>query len=95
MFFLDSLTSPKSVAYNMARDLGMPAARNSIFIDADTEDATVVKERLLRAVALARNNGVAVAIGHPHPWTLQALRSTEDYLRGADVKLVYLSDVVQ
>jgi len=95
MFFLDSLTSPKSVAYNTARELGMPAARNSIFLDDDTEDAAVVEERLRRAVQLARNNGIAVAIGHPHRWTFDALRSSEKFLLGAGVDLVYVSELVE
>jgi len=95
LFFLDSSTSPKSVAYNTARELGIPAVRNSIFLDADTEDADEVEARLRRAVRIAKRNGYAVAIGHPHRWTLEAIRNSTTFLKGAGVELVYVSDLVQ
>lgn len=95
LFFLDSLTSAKSVAYNTARELGLPAARNALFLDADTEESYVVEERLHRAVSIARRNGSAVAIGHPHPWTLEALRDSLTFLKGSGVELVYVSELVQ
>jgi hypothetical protein len=95
LFFLDSLTSPKSVAYNTARELGVPAARNSIFLDADTEDAAVVSKRLRGLAATALRGGSAVGIGHPHPWTLEAIRDTMGYFENAGVELVYVSELVE
>ena len=95
IFFLDSLTSAKSVAYNTARAAGIPAARNSVFLDADTEDIEVVEERLRRLVAMAQRNGAAIGIGHPHMWTLEAIRSNLAYLENAGVELVYVSELVE
>jgi polysaccharide deacetylase 2 family uncharacterized protein YibQ len=94
VFFLDSLTSPKSVAYNTARALGVPAARNSVFLDADTEDSEVVEERLRRLVAVAQRQGSAIGIAHPHPWTLEALKANRTYLDNSGVELVYVSELV-
>jgi len=95
LFFVDSLTSPKSVAYNTARELGVPTVRNTIFLDADTEDAAVVKERLLELVQTARRNGSALGIGHPHRWTLEALENSRALLRDAGVELVPVCELVQ
>lgn len=95
LFFLDSLTSPKSVAYNTARELGVPTARNDLFIDADTEDPDVVEERLRRLVDTAKRHGEAVGIGHPHRWTLEAIKASRGYLEGAGVDLVYVSDLME
>lgn len=95
LFFLDSLTSQKSVAYNTAVEMGIPAAINNVFIDADTDDPGEVGERLHRLVALAHKHGSAVGIGHPHRWTLEALREYRPYLLNAGVELVAVSEVVR
>jgi polysaccharide deacetylase 2 family uncharacterized protein YibQ len=95
LFFLDSLTSAKSLAYNVARELGVPAARNSVFLDADTEDPVVVEERLRRLVAVAQRAGSAIGIGHPHRWTLEAIEANTAYLENAGVELVYVSELVE
>jgi len=94
LFFLDSLTSSKSVAYNVARDLSVPAARNDLFLDDDTEDRDVVERRIHELVGLAERDGSAIGIGHPHPWTLEALRGSRAYLKNAGVELVTVSDLV-
>lgn len=95
LFFLDSLTSAESVAYTAARDMGVPAARNDLFIDADTEDTAVVEQRIRQLVNTARKRGTAVGIGHPRRWTLEALRNSEAFLKDAEIELVFLTDLVE
>ncbi|HEX6789979.1 MAG TPA: divergent polysaccharide deacetylase family protein [Candidatus Krumholzibacteria bacterium] len=94
LFFLDSLTSPKSLAYNAAVQSGLRAAQNSMFIDDDTERTGDVADRIRELVKRARETGVAIGIGHPHPWTLEALRDNLDYLEEAGVELVTVCDLV-
>jgi len=95
LFFLDSLTSSKSIAYNTARSLGVPAARNDLFIDADTEDRGDVEARLDRLAALARARGYAIGIGHPRPWTYDAIRAWRERAEDSGVELVFLSQLVE
>jgi polysaccharide deacetylase 2 family uncharacterized protein YibQ len=95
LFFLDSLTSNKSVAYNTARELGVATARNSLFLDTDTEDAEVVERRIRQLVSMARANGSAVGIGHPRRWTLAALENSKSFLDNTDIELVFLTDIVE
>ena len=95
VFFLDSLTSPESVAYNAAVDAGLPAAINDEFIDDGTQSRDEVDARLRNLVETARKQGTAVGIGHPHPWTLEALRDFDDYLLTTEVELVPLCDLVK
>ena len=95
VFFLDSLTSPESVAYNAAVDAGLPAAINDEFIDDATQRRDDVDARLRELVETARKKGAAVGIGHPHPWTLEALRDFDDYLLTTEVELVPLCDLVK
>jgi polysaccharide deacetylase 2 family uncharacterized protein YibQ len=94
LFFLDSLTSPKSLAYNAAVEAGLRAARNSFFLDDATERCDDVEARLHELVALAHERGSAVGIGHPHPWTFEALRDNLDYLETAGVELVTICELL-
>ncbi|HXV14712.1 MAG TPA: divergent polysaccharide deacetylase family protein [Candidatus Krumholzibacteria bacterium] len=95
VFFLDSLTSPESVAYNVAIEAGLRAAANGGFIDDATDRRDDVETRLRELADTAREKGVAIGIGHPHPWTLEALRAFESYLLTTDIELVSLCDLIE
>ncbi len=95
LYFLDSLTTNKSVAYNTAEALGVPAARNDLFIDADTEDSKIIETRLDRLIEIARTRGYAIGIGHPRSWTYQAVHAYESRIREAGIDLVFLSEIVE
>ncbi|MBC7349474.1 MAG: divergent polysaccharide deacetylase family protein [Candidatus Aminicenantes bacterium] len=94
LYFLDSRTSPRSVAYELALKKQVPAAARQVFLDAD-ENRSRVKDRMLELFNQARKNGQAIGIGHPFPETLEVLKA---YLpRAADfgVQLVPVSAVVK
>ncbi len=93
LLFLDSLTSPKSVAYRVAREFDLPALRNDGFLDDDTDDPDLVERRLWALVDLARTRGNAVAIGHIKPATAEALRRVVPQLEPTDVELVFARDL--
>jgi polysaccharide deacetylase 2 family uncharacterized protein YibQ len=95
LLFLDSLTSPKSVAYNAAVETGLRAAQNSLFLDDATERRDDVAARLHELVEHAKAHGSAIGIGHPHPWTLEAIRDNLDYLKDAGVELVTVCDLAR
>lgn len=95
LFFLDSLTSPRSIAYNAARRLGVKTARNDLFIDDNTQERELVEKRLRQLIERARRHGTAIGIGHPHRWTLDALSNMATSPEHSDVRLVFLSEVVR
>ena len=95
LYFLDSLTSSESIAYNTAKSLEVPAAKNHLFLDDNTEDPVVVGDRLLRLVALAKQRGHAVGIGHPKPWTFEAITKNEKLLKESGVELVFVSELTE
>jgi len=95
LFFLDSLTSAESIAYNTARSLEVPTAKNNLFLDDNTEDPVVIEDRLLRLVEIAKNRGSAIGIGHPKPWTLEAITKSEKRLRALGVDFVFVSELVE
>jgi polysaccharide deacetylase 2 family uncharacterized protein YibQ len=72
LFFLDSRTSAQSVGFRVATELGMPAAERQVFLD-DDPTPTAIEAQFDRFLALAKSRGAAIAIGHPHPATLETL----------------------
>ena len=95
VFFLDSLTSPESVAYNVAIEAGLRAVVNSEFLDDATDRREDVDARLRQLVETARERGYAIGIGHPHPWTFAALRDFPEFLLTTEVELVSLCDLIE
>ncbi|MDX1503989.1 MAG: divergent polysaccharide deacetylase family protein [Thermoanaerobaculia bacterium] len=73
LFFLDSRTSPDTVGYAKARELGIPAAERKVFLDPESGAATV-REQFRRLLEISRREGSAIAIGHPHQTTIAVLR---------------------
>lgn len=92
--FLDSMTTPASVAGKVALASGVPATARDLFLDNDPAP-TAILAQLERAERLARRTGSAVAIGHPYPSTLQVLA---DWLPGASargIRLVPVSAMIE
>ena len=94
LFYVDSRTTAATVAYETAQDFGVPSAfRNVPFLD-DVAEVAAVRKQLQLAVRGAREKGQAVAIGHPHPATLQALREVLPQAQAQGVRLVLASELV-
>ncbi|MCW5736869.1 MAG: divergent polysaccharide deacetylase family protein [Enhydrobacter sp.] len=72
LLFLDSRTSPQSVGDQLAQELGVPSVARHVFLD-DDESLDAIRRRLAETEVVARRQGFAVAIGHPHEATIQAL----------------------
>ncbi len=75
LFILDSLTHPDSVLQAEAAGIGAEALRRDVFLDDGPAVRAVVLRNLRHAEQLARRQGQAVAIGHPRPETLAALKA--------------------
>ena len=73
LYFVDSLTSSESVALERARAAGLRATGRDVFLDPVAESG-VVQTQFRRLIALAREQGTALGIGHPYPETLEVLR---------------------
>jgi polysaccharide deacetylase 2 family uncharacterized protein YibQ len=73
LYFVDSITSARSVALSSASEAGLSAIGRDVFLD-DTADAGMIAKQFQRLIALARERGTGLAIGHPYPETLGVLR---------------------
>ena len=88
--FLDSKTINSSKVKEIAEAFGDVYVVRDIFID-NTHTISAIHAQLKKAVKLARKKGYAVAIGHPHKVTIQALASAKEILE--EVELVYIDEL--
>jgi uncharacterized protein len=93
-FFVDSRTSAATVAQRDASAAGIPTASRDVFLD-DVADVAATEDQLRRAVAIAREHGSAIAIGHPRPTTLAAVRALLPELRREGIDFVLARDLVR
>jgi uncharacterized protein len=95
LFYIDSRTSAATVAYDTAQRFGVRAAfRNVPFLD-DVEDVGAVRKQIEAAIAQAIKKKEAIAIGHAHRSTLEALKETLPEARIQGVRLVFASELVR
>ena len=66
--------------------------KRKVFLD-DTQNEADIRVQFNRAVQLARRNGSAIAIGHPHPSTVRVLQQMLPTLP-SDITLVRPSDLL-
>ncbi|WP_213992547.1 divergent polysaccharide deacetylase family protein [Sodalis sp. dw_96] len=72
-YFLDSMTIGNSQSRQAAAGTGVKVIKRNVFLD-DTANEDDIRGQFNRAIALARRNGFAIAIGHPHPNTVKVLQ---------------------
>ena len=90
LFFLDSLTTSKSVAEELAGKNQVDFLRRHVFLD-NVQDKDAILFQLSKAENHAIKQGMAVAIGHPYPETLMALQEWNG-LRSRNVEVVRISE---
>jgi polysaccharide deacetylase 2 family uncharacterized protein YibQ len=93
LYFIDSRTSADSVALAAAERQRLPAFYRAVFLD-DTETVPYTLEQLQKFRRKVEQEGVALAIGHPHATTIVALAKFLPELERADIELVAPSLVV-
>ena len=72
LFFVDSRTTKKTVAFEMAQKMGVPSAERAVFLD-NSESKRAIEFQLRRLVRLAKRDGMAIGIGHPYRITYEVL----------------------
>jgi len=94
LFYVDSRTTAATVAFDTAKKNEVATAfRNVPFLDDVQEDAAIRKQLEL-ALRGAKEKKFAIAIGHPHPATLEVLREFLPTVQEKGVQLVFASELV-
>jgi polysaccharide deacetylase 2 family uncharacterized protein YibQ len=94
LFFVDSKTTATTLAYHLAREMKIRTALRDVFLD-DEQTYEYSSGQIRRLVELARQNGHALAIGHPFASTLSALRDAVPWLKQQKVAIVPVSELLE
>jgi polysaccharide deacetylase 2 family uncharacterized protein YibQ len=94
LFFIDSMTTPKTVAYKIAQELGMRWAKRDVFID-NKKEAAYNEEQINKLAKLAKSRGWAIGIGHDDPVTLATLSRMMPKLAEEGFEFVYPAELLQ
>lgn len=94
LLWLDSRTTPNSAGIGLAREMKMPWIGRDIFLD-NQETVAAVRAQLTKTEQVAKKQGYAVAIGHPHDATIDALASWLPEVQKRGFVLVPVSAVVR
>ena len=92
LFFLDSLTTPDSVAASAAAAAGVPVLRRAFFLDHDPAPEAIRQQ--LRRAAQRAQEAPAVAIAHPSQALVDVLRDELPRLHAAGIAVVPLHEVL-
>jgi len=94
LFFIDSRTTAATVAETAAHAAGVPTARRNVFLD-DEQSLPAIRKQFELAIRDAREKGSALAIGHPHPATLEVLAEMLPEAERQGLRLVFASDLAR
>ena len=92
LLFLDSRTTAASVGRETAAATGVPFLHRDVFLDNESSEDHVTAQ-LAQTEEVARRQGYAIAIGHPHPWTIAALEAWATGARERGFVLVPLTAI--
>lgn len=93
LYFVDSRTSPDSLAGEIAREQGLPNLERNFFLD-NERDCQGIARQFTLFLAQAKRIGHSVAIAHPYPETLQFLHAILPALAEAGIRLVPASHLL-
>ncbi len=93
LFFIDSRTIATTVAQRTAQEYGVPNAARDVFLD-DRNTVPAVEAQLRLAAKIALKRGSAIAIGHPRPATLAAVRALYPELEREGITFVLARSLV-
>ena len=91
LFFVDSRTTVRTVAEQQASEHRLPHLRRHVFLD-NVRDETAIARQFDELLRKAREQGLAVGIGHPYPETLAFLRRQLGALTLRGYQLVTVSE---
>lgn len=88
IYFIDSRTTAQTTAPKVLKNFGLKYVSRDVFLDHHM-DKPYVLGQIKQAIKVAKSHGTAIAIGHPHKNTIEALYESKELLK--DVELVFIN----
>ncbi|NIQ14550.1 MAG: divergent polysaccharide deacetylase family protein, partial [Candidatus Dadabacteria bacterium] len=71
----------------------VPVLKRDVFLD-NVRDKKYIQSQFIRLTNIAKINGSAIAIGHPHPETIDVLKHNLEHLSEYGVSLISISEML-
>jgi len=94
LFFIDSITTKDSIAYEVAQEMEIKSAVRSVFLD-NENDMEYIKGQMLEVREAALREGEVIAIGHSRINTFYVLKVMIPELIRAGIEIVPVSELVK
>jgi hypothetical protein len=94
LFFIDSITTNDSIAYEVAQEMEIKSAVRSVFLD-NENDMEYIKGQMLEVQETALIEGEVIAIGHSRINTFYVLKRMVPELIKAGIEIVPVSELVK
>lgn len=94
LFYIDSRTQSNTVAFKMAKDMGLRTGNRDVFLDSEQSYDFAVKQ-LKEAKRVADKQGTAIVIGHPYGSSLKALKDMMPGMNAEGYRFVFASELVK
>ena len=94
LFFIDSITTNDSIAYEVAQEMEIKSAVRSVFLD-NENDMEYIKGQMLEVQETALIEGEVIAIGHSRINTFYVLKRMVPELIRAGIEIVPVSELVK
>ncbi len=94
LYFIDSRTTDKSIAAQIAEENQVPNMQRDIFLDPDFRLQTI-EQQFERFIQKAKTEGSALAIAHPHPNSMRFILDNSHRLEQEGIKLVPVSELLR
>jgi polysaccharide deacetylase 2 family uncharacterized protein YibQ len=94
LYFVDSRTTASTVARQLATEYRIPSIDRKVFLD-NAPTIAAIQTQFRRLLDIARREGSALGIGHPHAETLAVLRQELARLDDYNIQLVSVSRLIE
>ena len=92
-FYIDSVTTPRSVSGESASVVHVPFEARDVFLD-NEQTYAYIQGQLEELILVAKRHGKAIAICHPHPVTVETLAREIPRLNARGIAVVRVSELV-
>jgi polysaccharide deacetylase 2 family uncharacterized protein YibQ len=94
LMFLDSVTTANSAAESTVRQYDIPFLKRNVFLDHVIETDKIL-QALHKTERVAKSTGYAIAIGHPHDETTEAIKLWAKGLEAKNIQLVPITALIK
>lgn len=94
LFFVDSRTTTRTVAFTEARERAIPSCERNVFFD-DDHNPEIIRKEFKRFIEYAKIHGTAVGIGHPRPETFMVLKEFIPKFHQENIRIVKITDLLK